>query len=353
MIELSQIMNLSLIATTDAHMVDHEDLSLHQTLTNIGGHNTEGEESVYECAYMMTQEEILNEKYNIPPIALQNAYELAERVDIHTFEDTSYKYPIFQLPEGKSPDEQLKELAVNGLYERLLSNGYIENVQEYHDRLNYELEVIKGKKIAAYFLIVHDYVNWAQSKGILTGPGRGSGAGSLTLYSLKITNLDPIRWDLLFERMLNPQRHGFPDIDQDLQDDRRHEVIEYLQEKYGSEHIAQIGTYGTMAVKGILKDVGRALNLDYDYINEITTSLPDNLKWEDMLEMPETQGLQQKYPQLIQVASNLIGTPKSQGLHPCGTLVAPNDLFSSIPLYKGKNGEIVTMYEGPQLEEVG
>lgn len=199
LIQWSEELNLPLIATSDAHMVDYDELRLHETLTNIGGQSKDDNDvSVYEWTYLMSAKEMLD--FGIPEIALTNAYELSHRCQVDFLEDRTAKFPVFDVPEGHNFDSYLSELAYQGIFDLFMRKDYIKDYTAYQDRLEYELGIIKDKQISAYFLIVHDYINWARSQGIYIGPGRGSASGSLVSYVLKLTNIDPLKYNLLFER---------------------------------------------------------------------------------------------------------------------------------------------------------
>lgn len=219
LIAWSEELGLPLIATTDAHMVDKDEEALHESITNIGrGGSSDTSEfdediSVYDSAYLMTVEEILS--FDIPEVALQNAYDLAHKCHVDFLETDTIKFPEYEMVEGHSFDTYLRYLAEKGLFDIFMKKDYIKDYQVYQNRLNYELSIIEQKGLSAYFIIVWDYINFAHSKDIYVGAGRGSAAGSLVSYALGITNLDPIKYDLLFERFLNPERNSLPDIDSD------------------------------------------------------------------------------------------------------------------------------------------
>ena len=357
LIQWSEELNLPLIATSDAHMVDYDELPLHETLTNIGGQSKDDNDvSVYEWTYLMSAKEMLD--FGIPEIALTNAYELSHRCQVDFLEDRTAKFPVFDVPEGHNFDSYLSELAYQGVFDLFMRKDYIKDYTAYQDRLEYELGIIKDKQISAYFLIVHDYINWARSQGIYIGPGRGSAAGSLIGYVLKLTNIDPLKYNLLFERFLNPERMSLPDIDTDFSYQRRHEVIDYLIEKYGVEHIANIGTYSQMSSKSILKNVGKVMGVDFDVVNKWNKEIPSPggspLKLADAIEtIPTIQQASKQYPKLFDLALELEKMPKSSGIHASGYQVAPNNLMFNLPLMPGKKGEIITQYEGPVLEDLG
>lgn len=326
LIEWSEELDIPLLATSDVHMVDSEELHIHAGLTNIGkgGSNDSSDQdsdiSVYDSAYMMTPEEIL--AHGIPRIALQNAYDLSHRCQVDFLEQTWTKFPEYEVPDSHDFNSYLRKLAEEGLFELFLTKGYIEDYNEYQDRLNYELGIISDKGLSAYFIIVWDYIRFARDNDIYVGPGRGSAAGSLVAYVLGITNVDPIRYNLLFERFLNPERESLPDIDTDFDYLRRDEVLDYIVKKYGEERVAKIGTYTKMSSKLVLKDVGRTLGVDHNLINRWNKELPvDNGNVMDLAEAVETVPIfreaQSKYPELFELALDLQSMPRSAGIHAC------------------------------------
>lgn len=359
--EWSKELGLPLIATTDAHMVSHDELELHKTLTNIGSGSSSFSEdssdiSVYESAYLMHPKDILDR--GIPREALQNAYDLSHRCQVDFLEQTDTKFPEYAVPKGHDFDSYLEDLVWQGLFDLFLRKDYVKDYKLYQERVRYELDIIKQKRLSAYFVIVWDYINWARQQGIYVGPGRGSAAGSLVAYALSITNMDPLKYDLLFERFLNPDRPGNPDIDTDFSFYRRHEVIDYLTQKYGKDHVAQIGTYSQMSSKSILKNVGKVMGVDHNLINDWNKEIPSNMGNVMALEqavedVPTIKRAYEQHPQLFDLAMDLEKMPKSAGVHACGILVFPQNLQKSVPIMRGKAGQSVTQYEGPILEDLG
>jgi DNA polymerase-3 subunit alpha len=266
------------------------------------------------------------------------------------------KFPKFDVPSGHTFDTYIAQLCNVALFELAMDRDI--NIVEYQERMNYELDIIAKKNISAYLLIVWDYIKYAKDNGILVGPGRGSGAGSLVCYLLHITNLDPIKYDLLFERFINPERPGFPDIDTDFDYLRRHEVIDYVTEKYGADQVAQIGTFTTLSTKAAFKDIGRGLGIDHNIINDMNKLIPVHqgkvMSIEDaMEEVADLQPYISQYPELFELASKVEKLPRSASIHACGMLITPDPVSKAAPLMRGKNGERVTQYEGPTLESIG
>lgn len=354
LIAFSEELGLPLICTSDVHMLTPAEKRIHAALTTIGKNKDEDSEetSVYDSCYFMSTEEILGR--GIPWEAVLNTMRVAAKCDV-SLEDTDIKYPEFDVPQGYDFDSYLGNLSSDGLFHRLMDLPYEVDIEAYIQRLEYELEVIKEKKIAAYFVIVWDYINFARDNDILVGPGRGSGAGSLVLYALGITDLDPIKYELLFERFLNPERPGFPDVDSDFDYQRRDEIIAYVSQKYGRERVAQIGTYSTLSTKAVLKDVGRALGIDHELINELNKHVPIHqgkaMELSEALDIiPELQRFQERYPDLFDLSLQVQSMPRSAGKHACGVLISPTDISHSIPLMADKEGNPLTQYDGPVLE---
>jgi DNA polymerase-3 subunit alpha len=226
------------------------------------------------------------------------------------------------VPDGKGADDYLRELAVKGLAYRYPGR---ENDEQIRKRLDYELNVIQKTGFASYFLIVQDFVNWAKSHGVVVGPGRGSAAGSIVSYLTNITNVDPLEYDLLFERFLNPDRVSMPDIDLDFADTRRDEVIHYVEDKYGKDHVAQIITFGTLAARAAIRDVGRVLGLPYSYCDRIAKLIPMQLNIPQAINaIPELADVYHNDPdgkKLLEAATKLEGVARHSSTHACGVVI--------------------------------
>jgi DNA polymerase-3 subunit alpha len=346
-------MNIPLVATSDAHMLRKEEKPIHAALTTIGRSEDASDISVYEHCYFMSAEEMLD--FGIPHEALENAYQIAQKCNVE-LELGQIKFPKFDVPSGHTFDTYISQLCNVALFELAMDRDI--DIVAYQERMNYELGVIAAKNISAYLLIVQDYIMYAKNNGILVGPGRGSGAGSLVCYLLKITNLDPIVYDLLFERFINPERPGFPDIDTDFDYLRRHEVIDYVTQKYGADQVAQIGTFTTLSTKAAFKDIGRGLGIDHNIINDMNKLIPVHqgkvMSIEDAIEeVNDLKPYIKEYPELFDLASQVEKLPRSASIHACGMLITPDPVYKAAPLMRGKNGERVTQYEGPTLEAQG
>lgn len=349
----SKEMNVPLVATSDAHMLRHDEKPVHAALTTIGKNEDPNDISVYEHCYFMSAQEMLS--FGIPAEALENAYQIAQKCNVE-LELGNIKFPKFHVPEEYDFNSYLAQLANTALFGLALEKDI--DVVKYQKRMEYELKVIADKNISAYILIVWDFINYAKSRGILVGPGRGSAAGSLVCYLLKITNLDPIKYNLLFTRFINPERPGFPDIDTDFDYERRHEVIDYITEKYGAEQVAQIGTFTTLSTKAAFKDIGRGLGIDHNVINDMNKLIPSHQGKvmsidKAMEEIQELKPYIAEYPRLFELASKVEKLPRSASIHACGILITPEPVYKAAPLMRGKEGETVTQYDGPTLEALG
>ncbi len=291
--------------------------------------------------------------------AIENTVKIADRCQF-SFDFTKNHLPKFPCPEGKSAVAHLRELADAGFSLRLATGGLaisLYSEQEYRDRMEYELSVIEKMGYADYFLIVQDYVNFAKSKGIPVGPGRGSGAGSLVAYSLGITDVDPLRFQLLFERFLNPERVSMPDIDVDFCYNRRDEVIDYVTKRYGREHVSQIITFGTLAARAAVRDVGRALGMSYREVDAVANAIPrelgitiaDALKRQPLAALYESN---REVKKLIDLAMALEGMPRNASIHAAGIVITEKPISSYLPL-SASNGVVVTQYDMDTVAALG
>lgn len=353
LIKWSKELGVPLVATSDAHMLRPEELPVHSALTKIGKGQDDSDISVYESCYFMSEAEMREE--GIPQIALDNAHKIAQSCNVE-IETGKLLLPKFDVPEGYTLDTYISKLANEGLFELAMRSSI--DIEEYQKRMEFELEVIKNKGLSGYFLIVWDFINFARGRNILVGPGRGSAAGSLVAYLLRITNIDPIRYGLLFERMLNPERKAMPDIDTDFDFERRHEVIEYVTNKYGADCVAQIGTFSTLSTRAAFKDIGRGLGIDHNLINEMNKLIPvlfgQPYTIEQALdEVVELREWQERYPQLFDLAMEVEKLPRSASIHACGVVITPQPVSDLVPLMRGKDDEVVTQYDGPTLETLG
>lgn len=306
--------------------------------------------------YFKTQQE-MKELFKKFPQAVENTLEVAEKINVDL--KTDLKMPIFPIPpesKAQNLDEYLEELTMMGLEKR-----YKPVPQEVFDRASFELDVIRKMGYAGYFLIVQDFIQAARDRGVSVGPGRGSAAGSLVAYALGITNIDPIPYDLLFERFLNPDRVSMPDIDIDFNDEKRDVVIEYVKEKYGGDAVAQIITFGTLSTRAVIKDVGRVLGVPLATINSITEKIPVIMgkvtKIKDALELAELRWVKEsddpKLRQMIEYATVLEGFARNTSLHAAGVVIAPGPITDYVPLYKTPSTNACTMFTMKDLEDAG
>jgi DNA polymerase-3 subunit alpha len=357
LIEISKKLKIPLVATNDCHYLRPGDAEAQDILMliNTGADPNDPERLTMRADdFSMRSPEKMMEDFKNVPEAIENTQRIVEACNFE-FKLGEIKMPIFKTPNGKSPEEYLEELCYQGLKKR-----YGEKVeQKILDRLKYELEVIKKTGFASYFLIVQDFVNWAKSQKIVVGPGRGSVGGSLVAFVLGITEIDPLKYDLLFERFLNPERVSPPDIDLDFTDERRGEVIEYLAQKYGRDRVAQIITFGTMAARAVVRDVGRALGYSYSYCDKIAKLIPPHSNLDEALarvaELREIYQADEKAQRLLDLARKLEGRARHASTHACGVVISTLPLDEICPLQHPTQDEraIVTQYGMRSLEDLG
>ena len=303
--------------------------------------------------YYVKSPEEMERLFPYAPEALENTHKIAQRCHVE-IEFGVTKLPKFDVPEGYTSREYLNELCFRGLEER-----YQPVTEELKERLNYELSTIRNMGYVDYFLIVWDFIKYARDHDIMVGPGRGSAAGSLVAYTLGITQLDPIRYDLLFERFLNPERVSMPDIDVDFCFERRQEVIDYVRRKYGDDCVVQIVTFGTLAARGVIRDVGRVMDLPYAQVDTIAKMIPQelNITIDKALQMnPELKKVyedQKEIHDLIDTAKRLEGLPRHTSMHAAGVVISQKDVSEYVPLSRASDGSIVTQFTMTTLEELG
>lgn len=361
--ELATEIHLGVVATNDCHYLRREDARAHEILLCIQTNKTLKDQDRMRFQtdefYFKSPDEMKREFASIPE-AIKNTITVAERCNL-TLELGGALLPEFKTPDGLSPEEYLERLAELGLKDRFRKTGNIP--EAYHNRLREELRMIKKMGYASYFLIVWDFIKFAKERGIPVGPGRGSAAGSLVAWALGITEIDPIKYNLLFERFLNPERVSMPDIDVDFCRDRREEVIQYVQEKYGKDQVAQIITFGTMASRAAVRDVGRVLGMAYQEVDRIAKLIPVSATREIDLKtaIEMTPPLKEAYetdPQvkeLLDIAMKLEGLARHASVHAAGVVIAPQPLTEYTALYKSSKGDetITTQYDLESLEKVG
>jgi len=357
LISISEKFGIPLVATNDVHYLKPEDAEAQDILMliNTGADPNDPERlTLREDDFSLRVPEIMEKDFKEIPQAIENTQKIAQACDFE-FELGETKLPYFKVPSEKTPFEYLKELCTEGVKKRY---GVLPS-KEVLERLDYELSLINKMGFVAYFLIVQDFVNWAKENRIVVGPGRGSVAGSIVAYALGITNVDPLKYNLLFERFLNPSRISMPDIDLDFTDRRRDEVIQYITQKYGKDKVAQIITFGTMAARAVVRDVGRALGFSYTLCDRIAKLIPFGLSLDEALE--KVSELHQMYEtdpkvgKLIDFAKKLEGRARHASTHACGIVLSKEPLDNIVPLQHPTQDDeaIVTQYEMHSIEDLG
>ena len=356
LLRMSQETGIGLVATNDIHYTYAEDAQAHDILLCIQTNKkvTDENRMRYEGGqYYVKSEDEMKELFPYALEALENTHKIAMRCQVEIVFG-EYKLPQYPVPEGYDAWTYLQKLAWDGFARRYENPG-----QELKDRLTYELDVIHSMGFVDYFLIVWDFIKYARDHGIIVGPGRGSAAGSIVSYCLEITKLDPIKYSLLFERFLNPNRVTMPDIDVDFCFERRQEVIDYVVEKYGKDRVVQIVTFGTMAARNAIRDVGRALDLPYAQVDVVAKMIPTELgiTIDKALKMnPELRALYEKDEQvhyLIDMSKRLEGLPRHTSMHAAGVVISPKAVDEYVPLSRGADDAITTQFTMTTLEELG
>jgi len=374
LLRLSQETGIPVVATNDAHYLQRGDAEAQDVLLCIGMGKTVNDSrrmKFYNSEFYVKSPAEMAEAFRPWSLdAVRNTVAVADRVAPMVIVDTGIKLPTFPLPEDAGgPDEYLEGLAREGLEGRLapiaeiLAAGRTKHPRkDYDERLAWELSVIKSMGLSAYFLIVWDFIRYAKDVGIPVGPGRGSAAGSLVAWTLGITDVDPLRYDLLFERFLNPDRVlSMPDIDVDLCERRRGEVIEYVRNKYGKDNVGQIITFNSMKARAVIRDVGRALDVPLAEVNKLCSMIPANpgkpvtLKdaRQGVKELADALAANEGYRKLFDLGERLEGVSRHAGVHAAGVLIAPRPLVEYLPLYKNNNDEITTQFEMKSVEKMG
>ncbi|MBU1682573.1 DNA polymerase III subunit alpha, partial [Patescibacteria group bacterium] len=375
LIELGKKHDVPLVATGDIHYVEPEDNVAQDIMICIqSGKNLDDTNrmSMMNADYSMKDPEVFAEAFKDVPEAIENTVKIAERCEVEFDFETNH-IPSFPMPEGKKPAEYLRELCYKGLIEKYkipdsnfefrASSFKAKNdeVQKLVDRLDYELKIIEDMGFVGYFLIVWDFVKWAKDNGIIVGPGRGSAAGAIVAYCLDITEIDPLQYNLLFERFLNPARISMPDIDMDFADNRRDEVIEYVAEKYGRDRVAQICTFGTLAARAAVKDVGRTLGVPFVQMNEFAKLIPERpgtTLEEALKQSPDLRKAIEKdeiYQQVMENALKLEGAVRHVSVHACAVVIADEPLTKYTALQHPPKDEkgIITQYAAKPLDALG
>ncbi len=350
LIELGKKLDIKVVATNDIHYVNKDDAHIQDILLCIQTNRKVEEKDRMNLLdfelYLKSPEEMAEHFAHIPE-ALENTQEVMDKCNLE-IKLGETQLPHFDVPEGFTAQSYLEKLCEKGLVKRF-GDGV---TKEHNKRMRYELDIIEKTGYASYFLIVQDFVNWAKNNGIVVGPGRGSAAGSFVSYLTGITNIDPIKYDLLFERFLNPERVSMPDVDMDFADDKRDLVLQYVRRKYGNDHVAQIITFGTMAARAAVRDAGRALGFPYDFCDKTAKLIPQFSSIKDALE--ESKEFKEAYEssadarKLIDSAMRLEGVVRHASMHACGVVITKDPVSEYTPLQNiakaGKNGGTVTQY---------
>jgi len=365
---IAKDLGLSLVCTNDVHYLRDNDAHPHDILLCIGTGKafSDPKRLRYDARqfFLKTPEEMLA-AFKDYPDALANTMRIAERCNVVLPQGENH-LPNFDVPPGFTLDEYFAHVAREGFEQRLTRLKQLQaagllrhTIDEYERRLAYEIEMIQKMKYPGYFLIVWDFIRYAREQGIPVGPGRGSAAGSLVAYCMRITDVDPIDFDLIFERFLNPERVSLPDIDIDFCERRRGEVIEYVTRKYGRENVAQIITFGTMKAKAVIKDVGRVLEMPFSDVDKVAKQIPPALDMtldKALAESPALKEMEQNDPkvqELLAVAKRLEGMTRHASVHAAGVVIAPKAITEFAPLYKGARDEIVTQWTMKDVERMG
>lgn len=355
---LGQEMGLGLVGTNDIHYLTQQAASTQDILLCIGTNAQVEDQNRFRFScdqfYMKSPEE-MRAALGAFPEALSNTLDIAEQCDVE-IELGKMILPVFDVPQGETEGTHLRNLCLEGLKER-----YGDPIpSEVMERFEHEMEVILTKGFPAYFLIVADFTQWAKDQGIGVGPGRGSAAGSIVAYALGITELDPIKYDLLFERFLNPERTEMPDIDMDFDDKRRQEVIEYVRQKYGEEKVCQIITFTSMQAKGAIRDVGRVLGYPYNVPDHIAKLVGNELGVTIKSALQDNKELKAEYDtnkdtkRIVDTAMNIEGLTRGEGVHAAAVVICRDELSNYVPVkYDTKGGAVVTQYDGPLVAEMG
>ena len=355
LVRLSGELDIPLAATNDVHYVNRSDAEAHDVLLAIQTATTVDDKNRMRFPndqFYLKSEDEMRRIFSFCPEAVDNTQKIAERCNVE-FTFGEYHLPEFIPPEGYTNREYLRELCRKGLSER-----YDPVTPELTERLEYEMGVIESMGYVEYFLIVWDFINYAKENGIMVGPGRGSAAGSLVAYSLRITDIDPIKYSLIFERFLNPERVSMPDIDIDFCIERRGEVIEYVKRKYGKENVSQIITFGTMKAKAAIRDVGRALNLTYAEADRIAKAVPFDLKMtldralETSPELRKMYDEDPKVAKVVDMSRAIEGMPRHASTHAAGVVISKLPLDEYVPLYMSDKG-VATQFNMTTIEELG
>ena len=356
LLRMSREMGIELVATNDVHYTYAEDVKSHDILLCLqtGKRLSDEDRMRYEGGqYFVKSPEEMATLFPYAPEALENTYKIAQRCNVE-IEFGVTKLPKYDVPEGYTSWEYLNKLCWDGFAER-----YPDDIGKLRDQLTYELSIIQKMGYVDYFLIVWDFIKYSRDHGIAVGPGRGSAAGSLVSYTLGITNIDPAKYQLLFERFLNPERVSMPDIDVDFCFERRQEVIDYVVRKYGKDRVAQIVTFGTLAARGVLRDVGRVMDMPYAFVDSIAKMVPQelNITLDRALKTnPEFKTLydtNEQVKELVDMSMRLEGLPRHTSMHAAGVVISQKAVDEYVPLSRAQDGSLTTQFTMTTLEELG
>ncbi|MFN8846081.1 MAG: DNA polymerase III subunit alpha, partial [Bdellovibrionales bacterium] len=373
LLEASKIVGVPVVATNDVHYLKQDDQIAQEVLVCIGTNRTLSDESRQKLGsseFYLKSPQAMQKLFHDIPEALSRTLEISERCQVKFKLKNDQGKPIYHLPnfpteENRTVKEEIEHRAKIGLelrFQEALDLGkpiFEEKKKEYFDRLSFELSIIDRMGFNGYYLIVQDFINWAKQNQIPVGPGRGSGAGSLVAYVLRVTDLDPIPYGLLFERFLNPERISMPDFDIDFCMDRRPDVIRYVTEKYGAESVCQIITYGKLQTRAALKDVGRVLGMSFSEVDVVTKLIPDKLGiglQESIETEPRLREMMELNPQiatLVDLALRVEGLVRHAGIHAAGVIIADGQITQHAPLFKGADNETVVQYDMKHAEKIG
>ncbi|MDQ6799892.1 MAG: DNA polymerase III subunit alpha [Acidobacteriota bacterium] len=368
MARLGEEAGLQLVGTNDSHYLEQSDAFAHEVLLCIGTGKTLGDErrmKFYSDDFYVKSPDEMRRVFSDYPEAVANTVRIADRINTK-FDDSGLHLPKFPVPKGFDATAYFEKIARDGLKERLEAMAPLfaakrkkYEPQVYWDRLEKEIGIIKGMGFPGYFLVVWDFIKFAKDSGIPVGPGRGSSAGSLVAYAMRITDVDPLDYDLLFERFLNPERISMPDIDVDFCMNRRGEVIEYVRSKYGQDNVAQIITFGTMAARSVVRDVGRVLGLPYGLVDKVAKTIPSgpdtNLQTapDDSPALAEAMRNDKEVARIVEIGSKLEGLARHAGMHAAGVVITPEPVTNYVPLYRTTRDEIVTQFDMRVVEKLG
>ena len=368
MAQLGEETGLQLVGTNDSHYLEKSDAFAHEVLLCIGTGKTLGDDrrmKFYSDDFYVKGPDEMRRVFAAYPQAVENTLRIADRINAHI--DTSGLHlPNFPVPKGFDSGAYFEKIARQGLKRRLDAMAPLfaakrkkHEPQAYWDRLEREIDIVKSMGFPGYFLVVWDFIKFAKDSGIPVGPGRGSAAGSLVAYSMEITDVDPLDYDLLFERFLNPERISMPDIDVDFCMNRRGEVIDYVRQKYGEENVAQIITFGTMAAKSVVRDVGRVLGLPYGFVDKVAKTIPNGpdvtlpTAAKDASQLAEAIRNDGEVAKIIEIGSRLEGLARHAGMHAAGVVITPEPVTNFVPLYRTTRDEIVTQFDMRVVEKMG